>query len=344
MSASSSVLILGARGRFGLAAARAFAQAGWQVHAQVRPGASGPSIPGVRWLAAQPGDTGALAAAANGAGVVVHALSPAYTHKAWRNQLPGLTQAAIDISRELGATLMLPASVYNFGESMPPLLHENAPQAATTFKGRMRIASEQQIREATKDGRMKAVVIRGGDFFGSGGGSWLDLVIAKDLSRGKLTYPGQLNVATAWAYLPDMARSFVKVAGQRHRIPAFETLHFGGYRFTGQDWVDAASEIAREQGWLEAGAALRVSSLSWPLMRAVALFVPTVAALCEMRYLWRTPYALANTRLVSLIGEEPHTPFPLALRAALADLGILDAVQKAAAAQPILPLAERTSS
>jgi NAD(P)-dependent dehydrogenase (short-subunit alcohol dehydrogenase family) len=181
MTSSSSVLILGARGRFGLAATRAFAQAGWQVHAQVRPGASGPSIPGVRWLAAQPGDTAALAAAANGAGVVVHALSPAYTHKAWRNQLPGLTQVAIDISRELGATLMLPASVYNFGESMPPLLHENAP------------------------------------------------------------------------------------------------------------------------------------------------------------------HALANARLVSLIGEEPHTPFPLALRAALADLGILDAVQKSAAAQPTLSLTERTS-
>ncbi|NPC59183.1 NAD-dependent epimerase/dehydratase family protein [Caenimonas soli] len=323
MPSASCVLILGARGRFGLAATRAFAQAGWKVYAQVRPGASGPAIAGVQWLQAQPGDTAALAAAANGADVVVQGLSPLYTHKAWAADMPGLTQAAIDISRKLGATLLLPASVYNFGAAMPPVLHEDTPQRPTTFKGRMRVASEQQIREATQDGRMKAVVIRGGDFFGSGTGSWLDLVMAKQLRQGKFTYPGALDVPTTWAYLPDMARSFVKVAEQRHRLPAFETLHFGGYQLTGQDWVDAVAPIAREQGWVKSDAALRVTSVSWTLMRALGLFIPTVAALCEMRYLWRTPYALANARLVALIGEEPRTPFPQALRKALDELGML---------------------
>ena len=139
--ASSSVLILGGRGRFGLAAARAFAQAGWKVRAQVRPGATGPAIPGVQWLAALPEDTAALASAAAGAQVVVQALSPQYTHKAWRTQIPRLTAAAIAVTRELGATLMLPASVYNFGADMPNLLCEDTPQEPTTFKGRMRVAS-----------------------------------------------------------------------------------------------------------------------------------------------------------------------------------------------------------
>lgn len=324
MSSISSVLVLGGRGRFGLAATRAFAQAGWKVYAQVRPGARGPAIAGVEWLPAEPGDTAALAAASRGAAVVVQGLSPAYTHKAWRTEVPRLTQAAIDISRELGATLLLPASVYNFGEAMPPVLHENTPQSPTTFKGRMRMASEQMIREATEDGRMKAVVIRGGDFFGSGTGSWLDQVMVKELRQGKFTYPGALDVPTTWAYLPDMARSFVKIAEQRHRLPAFETLHFGGYHLTGQDWVEAVSDIAWEHGWLKPDGSLQARTLSWPLMRVVGLFVPTVAALCEMRYLWRTPYKLANARLVALIGEEPRTPFPQALRVALDELGMLE--------------------
>src|SRR5512133_1912095 len=118
MSSPSSVLILGARGRLGLATARAFAQAGWKVHAQVRPGASGPAIAGVHWRGIRPDDTAALATWARGAQVVVQGLSPAYTQRAWRAELPGLTQAAIDITRALGATLMLPASVYNFGADM----------------------------------------------------------------------------------------------------------------------------------------------------------------------------------------------------------------------------------
>ena len=39
-----------------------------------------------------------------------------------------------------------------------------------------------------------------------------------------------------------------------------------------------------------------------------------------MRYLWRTPYTLVNTRMAALTGPEPRTPFPQALRQALADL------------------------
>ena len=202
MTQTATVLILGARGRFGSAAVRAFARAGWQVHAQMRPGASGPAIAGVTWLAAEPGDTALLAVAARDATGVVQGLSPAYTHKAWRKDMRGLTQAAIDVTRALAGaeppqagdapsrgraqpvgasvpTLMLPASVYNFGETMPALLREDTAQVASTFKGRMRIASEAQVRAATQDGRMNAVVIRGGDFFGSGSGSWLDEVMVK---------------------------------------------------------------------------------------------------------------------------------------------------------------------
>ena len=320
---SSSVLILGARGRFGLAAARAFSQAGWQVHAQVRPDASGPAIPGVQWLAIAPEDTAALAVAARGAAVVVHALSPAYTHKAWRAGVGRLGDAAIAVTRQLGATLMLPANVYNFGESMPRVLNEDTPQAATTFKGRLRVALERRIREATRDGRMKAVLIRAGDFFGSGSGSWLDLAIAKDLKAGKVTYPGALDVPTAWAYLPDLARTFVEVAQRHASLPAFETLHFAGHNVMGADWAEALRDVAWEQGWLGARGELRVSSLSWPLMRVLGLFVPTVAAVCEMRYLWRTPHGLANGRLEALIGKEPHTRFADAVRFALGDVGLL---------------------
>ena len=323
MSSPSSVLILGARGRLGLAAVRAFAQAGWRVHAQVRPGASGPAIAGVQWLGVSPDDTATLAAWARDAQVVVQGLSPVYTHRAWRAELPGLTQAAIDVSRALGATLMLPASVYNFGAGMPPLLHEDTPQVPTTLKGRLRVATERQILAATQDGAMKAVVIRAGDFFGGGRGTWLDLVMAKDLARGKFTHPGPLDLPTAWAFLPDLARAFVAVAERRHELPAFQALHFAGHLLTGRDWASAAEALAKEQGWVRPGAALRVDSLSWPVLRMLALVMPTMASVCEMRYLWHTPYALANDRLLALIGEEPRTPFAAALRAALADLDML---------------------
>lgn len=327
MQTASTVLILGARGRFGRAAARAFAQAGWKVIGQLRAGGEAPRIPGVQWLPAEPGDTAALAAAARGATVVVQALSPVYTNKVWRKEVPRLTQDAIDITRALAGAggapaplLMLPASVYNFGEHMPAQLREDTPQAPTTEKGRIRRASEEQILAATRDGRMKAVVIRGGDFFGSGTGGWFDQIMTKDLKQGVFTYPGQLDVPTTWAFLPDMARSFVEVAQRRDQLPAFETLHFGGYHLTGRQWAGAVELVAREQGWLPPGGELKVKSVSWTQMRLLGLVMPVIAALCEMRYLWRTPYQLVNTRMQALAGPEPHTPFAQALRTALAEL------------------------
>lgn len=322
-TAASTVLILGARGRLGLAAARAFAQAGWQVRAQVRPGTNGPAIPGVQWLSLAPEDTLALAARAEGAQVVLHAMNPAYTHKAWRLEAPALMDAAIEVTRALDATLMLPGSVYNYGRTLPPVLREDTPQTAMDFKGRMRTELEQRLHAATRGGALRGIVVRAGDFYGSGLGSWLDQAIAKDLPKARITWPGPLDVGRAWAYLPDLARTLVKVAEQRHRLSAFDTVHFGGHHASAQQWIEVLAAVAVEQGWAADVQSVRVDQLPWALLRVAGLVVPTYAALADMRYLWTTPHRLDNTRLATLIGEEPHTPFEQALRCALNDLGLL---------------------
>lgn len=319
----STVLVLGARGRFGLAAAQAFADAGWNVLGQMRPGAKVPAEVAcdsrIRWLATDLSDTASLALAAAGAFVVVHALNPAYTHKAWTAQVLPMTEAATEVARALQATLMVPGNIYNFGEDMPTVLREDTPQVARTVKGKIRIDMEAQLRRSG----VGTVVIRAGDFFGAGKGTWFDQVIVKDLHKGVFTYPGTKDIATAWAYLPDLASTFVAVAAKRALLPTFEVLHFAGHRVTGQKWLDVLSPIAQSQAWVHQGATLRFAAMPWPIIRLGALLMPTWAALCEMRYLWRTPHALANDKLVALIGAEPHTPLNQAAQAALADLGLI---------------------
>ncbi|MES2190585.1 MAG: hypothetical protein V4454_10710 [Pseudomonadota bacterium] len=91
--------------------------------------------------------------------------------------------------------------------------------------------------------------------------------------------------------------------------------------------------IAWERGWLPASGQLKVRQLSWLMLRALGVFMPTLAAICEMRYLWRVPHALVNTRMASLTGSEPHTPFEHALRLSLDDLGMT--AQRRAATPPL---------
>ena len=125
-----TVLILGARGRFGMAAARAFSEAGWKVLGQIRPGASA-RLSGVQWLPIDLKDGAALAQAARGASVVVHALNPPYPQ--WAKQVPVLMETAIDVAKALDATLMFTGDVYNYGASMPARLDEETPDLARSF-------------------------------------------------------------------------------------------------------------------------------------------------------------------------------------------------------------------
>lgn len=313
----ATVLILGARGRFGLACARAFADAGWRVLGQTRPRAVVPSHNGIEWVGLDLYDTVALSAAARGATVVVHALNPPYTHKDWRAQVAPMMDAAIALTRTLNATLMLPGNVYNFGTGMPAVMRESTPQEARSVKGLIRVALEAQLRHSG----VRSVVIRAGDFFGSGRGTWFDSVIVKHVQKGVFTYPGQRNVATPWAYLPDLAQTFVAVAARRARLSHFEVLHFAGHGLTGEQWLKTLTPLARTEGWIKPGGALSFKRLPWPLIRLGALVLPTWAALLEMRYLWDTPHALSNAKLTALIGPEPHTPLAQAAHAALIDLG-----------------------
>lgn len=322
-SANNTVLVLGAAGRFGLATVRAFAAAGWSVKAHVRPARCQKDMPelnNVEWLAHDLEDLDGLIKQVGGADIVVHALSPAYCNIAWQQQSPKLLTQAIAVSRAFGATLMMPGNVYNFGADLPVVLREDTEQRATDTKGRVRIAMEKQLAEATQAGDLRAVVIRAGDFFGAGLGTWFDIALAKDLWKGRMVYPGKDDIEHAWAYLPDLAQTFVRVADRREQLPAFEVLHFAGHTVSGVQWREMLTGLARSARWLEHNQTLRTRSLPWGLMRLASLFVGTWCAVADMRHLWHRAHRLDGTRLAALIGQEPHTPLRAAARAAVAEL------------------------
>lgn len=252
--------------------------------------------------------------------MVVNALNPAYSIAAWRAQGLPLVEASIAVARGLQATLMLPGNVYNFGRGMPELLHEDTPQLAETVMGRVRVEMES-CAEASD---VRAVVIRAGNFFGSGRGAVFDQVLVKDVRKGRITYLGAADIPSAWAYLPDLARTFVAVAERLGELPKFKKLHFAGHSLTGQDWLNVLTPLANAQPWAKAAEPLKVKQLPWFVIRCGALFVPPWAAMVSLRYLWQAGHALDNNELVRLIGAEPHTPLHEAATAALRELGHLD--------------------
>ena len=311
---TSTVLILGAAGRIGQVLAAAFAEAGWDVRAQARkplPSAlAGHSR--VQPIRCDATDVAALATAARGATAVVNALNPPYTE--WDRLALPLADAALAAARAGGALLMLPGNVYNFGRELPPLPTTTTPERGDTPKARIRIELEARLAAAAGDG-VDSVVIRAGDFFGGPGpGTWLDMALASKLAKGQFIYPGNPDIDHAWAYLPDLAQVFVRVAGLRAQLRGHRRLHFAGHTLTGNAFKAAAEAVV--------GRELRTGNLPWGFIRLAAPFKPMWRELLAMRYLWERPHALDDPALRALIGSVPHTPLPQALRSALADLSV----------------------
>ncbi len=313
-----AVLILGANGRLGCAAAQAFNAAGWRVLAQVRRDPS-PDLPaGATLVRAALSDVDALSAAAAGASVLVHAVNPVYTR--WDAEALPALHAGLDVAERLGAHFMLPGNVYNFGEGMPALLSEDTPQRPSTRKGKIRVGMEALMAQRAARGGFTAGVLRAGDFFGAGAGNWFDQAILKSLRAGKLVYPGPLDVPHAWAYLPDLARAFVRIAELPH-VQAFHSWHFEGHTLTGAELL-AAIEVAARQLGIVPPQGFRHVGLPWGLISAIGLVVPKWRELARMSYLWRVPHALDGRHLAALPGPALQTtPLALAMRESLLALG-----------------------
>jgi nucleoside-diphosphate-sugar epimerase len=97
-----------------------------------------------------------------------------------------------------------------------------------------------------------------------------------------------------------------------------------GQTFTGEAFVAGLAEAA--------GHRLAVHGLPWFAVYAGAPFNETFREMLEMRYLWKTPVLLDNSKLVARLGAEPNTPLAEALRAALDGMGALEPATTARAA------------
>jgi nucleoside-diphosphate-sugar epimerase len=306
----SRILILGAAGRLGYKAAQAFRAARWSVTSLVRPGSAARAPAGTEIVEISALDHDAVVAAARGADVVLHALNPTYTD--WARLALPLAYSAISAAETAGATLLFPGNLYNYGSPLPAVIDEAAPMRPSTRKGQLRVAMEERMAEAAERG-VRTIVLRAGDFFGGGRGSWFDLVLAKDLAQGRLTYPGSLDVMHEWAYLPDVAAALVRLAEIRDKLRPFEVFGFPGHAVSGREFTTAIARALHHK--------LEVKRMTWWLIHALRPIVPLCRELSEIAYLWNEPQRIDGGKLAAAIGDIPRTPLDVAVARALQDLG-----------------------
>ncbi|EQD52358.1 NAD dependent epimerase/dehydratase family protein, partial [mine drainage metagenome] len=149
------------------------------------------------------------------------------------------------------ATVVLPGTVYNYGPDAFPLVTERSAQNPVSRKGAIRVDMERRLEAfCTAGGR--ALIVRAGDFFGpKARNNWF----ARGLVRSgrpvtRIAYPGVPGIGHQWSYVPDVARTIVRLLERRHSLERFATFHMKGHWDEDGTWMVQAIQrvVARRDG------------------------------------------------------------------------------------------------
>jgi nucleoside-diphosphate-sugar epimerase len=312
-------LVLGATGGIGGEAARVLAASGWTVRALHRDPSrlAGRDRLPVTWLTGDAMRRDDVVSAAGETSLIVHAVNPP-GYRNWSELVLPMADNTIAAARAVGARIVLPGTIYNYGPDAFPLIGEEAPQNPTTRKGAIRVEMERRLRDAAAGG-VRTLVVRAGDFFGpQAANSWFSQALVKPGTRvTSVVNPAAVGAGHQWAYLPDVAATMLRLIERDTELPTFASFHMEGHWDPdGQSMVGA---IRRAVGRPD----LRMRRLPWWALALASPVVPLCRELVEMRYLWRQPVRLDNARLVRFLGGEPHTPLDEAVRKTLQGIGCM---------------------
>jgi nucleoside-diphosphate-sugar epimerase len=180
---------------------------------------------------------------------------------------------------------------------------------------------ERRLESFSRSGG-RVLIVRAGDFFGpAAGNNWFSQgLVRPGHALTRISYPGTAGIGHEWAYIPDVARTIVELLAQADSLAPFATFHMAGHwDHDGAQMTQAIQRVVARRTGVEP----RVSGFPWMLLKLASPFVTTFREMMEMRYLWRQPLRLDNTRLRAVLGDEPRTPLDEAVETTLLALGCL---------------------
>jgi len=312
----NNALVIGATGGIGGEVARALIARNWSVRALHRdPARAATSNPDLNWIKGDAMDRESVMRAAEGMQVIVHGVNPP-GYRNWAGLVLPMLDNTIAAAIANGTRMLLPGTVYNYGPDAGSAVDELAPQNPVTRKGAIRAEMERRLQHASLQGA-KALVVRAGDFYGPcSGNSWLAQGMAPTPGAVKRVFnPARAGIGHAWAYLPDLAETMVRLLDRRDELADFDSFQFGG------TWVEDNRIFAEAIRSAANRPDAPIYPFPWSIVHAIAPFNETAREMREMIYLWRRPLRLLDGKLRRFLGEITETPLHQALRTTLQGLG-----------------------
>lgn len=310
-----TVLVIGGMGSFGAAIVNEHVEQGRPVRALVRdvPNAVRRfgSYTKANFHEGDVFDLQSLHEAARGCSVIYHAVG--FPMSKMDPAMRVATENIITCAKEAGASIVFPGNVWGFGPQHGTRLAEIAEMHPDSKKGRLRRELEEMLRDATKRGDTRVLIVRAGDFFGpTVRNAYHDKIFGAAIEgKGPLAL-GSLDAPHQFAYAPDLARVCIKLSDAIERLIPFETFHFAGHTFDRQQqFYDKVIRCAEDES-------LKVKKMSWLALRGAGLVNKDLNELIELRYLWDEGVLLDDTRLRRVWPKFAVTPIEQAIARTLA--------------------------
>ena len=304
--------LFGAAGAIGNSIASALAAAGQSYRVVGRDAArlqrdfgADPLAEIVTW---NPDVPASVQAAAAGVDTLVYLVGVNY----WQFELhPELMRKTLDGALAAGVkNIILIGTVYPYGRVQASAVREDQPRRPHTFKGRMRLAQENILLAAHRDGRINAAVLRLPDFYGPGvEASLLHGAAVAAIHGGAANMVGPIDRPHEFVFVPDVGPVVVKLAAAPGAWG--KVWHLAGAGVTTQRALVAEMER-------QAGVTLKLRVANKTLLRLLGLFSPMMREMVEMNYLMTEPVIMDDGALRKLIGPVKKTPYGEGVRQMLA--------------------------
>lgn len=289
-------LVVGA-GPVGRHVAQRLADRGSEVVVATRSGTD-TGIAGVRHVAVDAADPGALAAAARGASVLYNCANPA-SYTSWESVWPALASSFLTAAEQSGAVYAITGNLYPYGPVDGGVMSEALPDTARDRKGVLRATMWADALGLHRSGRIRAVEVRGSDYVGSGVGQngHVSRQLPALLKGRRAWVVGRADQPHTFTDVLDVARLLVAAAQD-------ESSH-------GRTWhVPSNPAVTQEEVLTDVMAVLgrpapRVSATPPAVLRAAGLLVPLMREIGDLSYQWDRPYLLDDSAARAHFGIEP---------------------------------------
>ena len=293
-------------GPLGLAVVRQLSARGQRVRAVSRSG--GRDLPdGVEVGTANLAETADVRQACAGAEVVYHCASPPY-HR-WRELHPQLMAAIIEGAAAAEAKLIFGDNLYAYGPVDGPIV-EDLPYRAAGPNGQTRAQIAGDLMAAHEQGRVRAAIGRGSDFFGPHARQSQvgERVFARALAGKRAQLLGDPDAPHSVTYIEDFARALVTLGERQEAL--------GGVWHVPNDQAVSTRRFV-EMVFQELGRPVRLQVTPGWAVAMVGLFNPTIRAVTEQLYQVERPWVVDSSKFERTFGWTA-TPLREAIRATLA--------------------------